>query len=418
MKVVAIIRRYNDFDQLLPIIDYSIKTKKIAFEVFTVNIDDGYNSHSDYLMDRFSIYQKNIFNTLYKGPFKIIYSLRNVFLDKKKSLTKVKFGDLFFFLLIRIIDSFLNFPIKNYIKTLNKNDVIIMDTGSEANFPNKNILKYGKKYGIKVSCFAHGYLIHTNPDNTRKGIVHNSNYTRIRQLIKGKRIYANKYLTAPLQKKYYFNSSSAIGFNKNKLNKVYEIGAPRFTREWSKILKQDVIKTMSFNYGDASKTNVAFFLSHFQYNVIEKEFFDTFNALSAIENINFVYKPHTRGHLAGIDEESLSGFNAYEVPSILLSDWADVGILFGSSIGFQLLLDEVPIIIPKHIHTNTTLFEKYKIAIEVQSCKELVALLTNNNLNFKKKLSKENIDKFIDNVFYGNMSYKEMMIKYTMTMGI
>ncbi|MBH11249.1 MAG: hypothetical protein CMG74_13035 [Candidatus Marinimicrobia bacterium] len=418
MKVVAIIRRYNDFDQLLPIIDYSIKTKKIDFEVFTINIDDTYNSHSDYLMNRFSIRQKNIFLTLYKGPFKIIYNLRNVIIGKKKSFSKVKFGGLVFFFLIRIIDSFLHFPIKKYLKTLNKNDVIIMDTGSEANFPNKSILKYGKKYGIKVNCFAHGYFIWTNLDNTRKGMLSKSNSNSIRKFIKGKRINADKYLTAPLQKKYYFNSSSAIGFNKNALNKVYEIGAPRFTREWSKILKREVFKSMRFNYGDASKTNVVFFLSHFQYNVIEDEFFDTFNALSNIENINFVYKPHTRGHLAGIDEKLLNGFNAYEIPSILLSDWADVGILFGSSIGFQLLLDEVPIIIPKYIHTNNTLFEKYRIALEVNSCKELVNLLNNNNFDLNKILLKENICKFIDSTFYGDMPYKEMMNKYTMTLGI
>ena len=43
----------------------------------------------------------------------------------------------------------------------------------------------------------------------------------------------------------------------------------------------------------------------------EKEFFNTFEKLATLDSINFVYKPHTRGHLAGIEEKMLSGFNAF-----------------------------------------------------------------------------------------------------------
>jgi len=419
MKVIAIIRRYNDFDQLLPIIDYSIKNKKTKFDIFNFNIDSTYDSHVDYIRRKYSIELKNIYTKLYIGPYRKILNFRIIILNYKKSFSKIRYGNLLFFLLVRIIESILNIPMRNFVKGLNVNDTIIMDTGSEANFPNRSILMYAKKYGIKVNCFAHGYFIWTNLDNTRKAKIHKKRVNkRIMQLFKGKRIFADSYLTSPHQKEYYFMSSSAQGFDKNLLDRVHEIGAPRYTREWNNILRNDLFGGKSFKYGNENKLNIVFFLSHFQYNVIEEEFFKTFDKLIALNNINFVYKPHTRGHLAGIDQRLLSGFNAFEIPSILLSEWADIGILFGSSIGFQLLLDGVPIIIPKYIHTNSTIFEKYKIAIEVDSCNDLVKILNKNKYDLKNEIPEENINKFFDQIIYGGMGYNKMMDIYIKQLGI
>jgi len=419
MKVIAIIRRYNDFDQLLPIVDYSIKNKKTKFDIFSFNIDSTFDSHIKYLSRKYSIKIKNIYTILYMGPYRKILKFRIIILNNKKTFSKIRYGNLFFFLLVRIIESILNIPIKIYIKGLHVNDTIIMDTGSEANFPNRSILMYAKKYGIKVNCFAHGYYIWTNLDNTRKGKSHKKRVNkRIMQLFKGKRIYAYSYLTSPHQKETYFKSFDGDAFDSKILKKVYAVGAPRFTREWNNILRNDMFGGKSFKYGNENKLNIVFFLSHFQYNVIEEEFFKTFDKLAVLNNINFVYKPHTRGHLAGIDQSLLSGFNAFEIPSILLSEWADVGILFGSSIGYQLLLDGVPIIIPKYIHTNSTIFEKYNVALEVDSCNDLVKILNKNKYDLKNEIPKENINKFLDQIIYGGMGYNKMMDIYIKQLGI
>ena len=151
MKVIAIIRRYNDFDQLLPIIDYSIKNKKTKFDIFNFNIDSTYDSYVEYISRKYSIELKNIYTKLYVGPYRKILNFRTIILNNKKSFSKIRYGNLFFFLLIRIIESILNIPMKIFVKGLNVNDTIIMDTGSEANFPNGSILMYAKKYGNRLS---------------------------------------------------------------------------------------------------------------------------------------------------------------------------------------------------------------------------------------------------------------------------
>ena len=109
-----------------------------------------------------------------------------------------------------------------------------------------------------------------------------------------------------------------------------------------------------------------------------------FNLLSVINNINFVYKSHPRFNYV-IDK----GYDASNVNSFQLSDWADVGILFGSSIAIQLLIDNVPIIVPTFVHTNSTILEKHKICITANSLDELTNILTNN--------TKDDIRKLIDN---------------------
>lgn len=418
-KAVALIRAYNDADQLLPIIDYCLKSRMVYFDIFSIHSNQDYDAHINYLKNKYSIRIKNIYQDIFYGFYKKIYKFRNILEGKKIFYTKFIFGDLLYYLSLRIVESILREPIKKYLKSLSSNDVIIMDAGSETTFPGKIFAKFAKINQINVNCFAHGYIIYTNLDNIEKGkITRKKIYLILRSLVKGKRIYANSYLTSPYQKDTYYKSSASESFEIKMLEKVYEIGAPRYTREWIKILRNEVYGGTSFEYGCEKKINVVLFISHFQYNVIANEFFSTFNKLSSLKNINFVYKPHTRGHLAGINESKLSGFNAYKIPSILLSEWADVGILYGSSIGYQLLLDQVPIIIPKYIHSNTTLYEKYKIATEVDSCTELIDILKKENFYLRNKLPTKNINKFVLNYIYNNMSNKKMMNMYIRQLGI
>lgn len=154
-------------------------------------------------------------------------------------------------------------------------------------------------------------------------------------------------------------------------------------------------------------------MSHFQYNVLKEEFYNLFKILSNIDNINFVFKPHTRNRIAGVDKKLLDNcYNAELIPSMMLSKWADVGIVFGSSIGFQLLIDDVTIIVPSFVHTNSTIYEKYDVAITATNEEELADYLLKSPVELSSRVDHQKIDHFIKKIIYGNQSYDDMMTSY------
>jgi hypothetical protein len=167
-----------------------------------------------------------------------------------------------------------------------------------------------------------------------------------------------------------------------------------------------------FVYGDENKLNVVFFLSQQHQNVYERELINTLQELSKIDNINFVYKPHTRGFV-GIGESTINGFNASNVNSILLSAWADVGIVFGSSIGLQLLLDNVPVIVPSYIHFNTYTFEEYKTCITANSLDDLITILSDNTKeDIVKLIDNRKKEEFLNRFLDADKSYDQIMQEY------
>jgi hypothetical protein len=129
--------------------------------------------------------------------------------------------------------------------------------------------------------------------------------------------------------------------------------------------------------------------------------------INNIPNINFVYKPHTRNGLDGIDTTRMKGFDASNVSSVLLSEWADIGIDIGSSITIQLLIDNVPVIVPTFICNNSTIFQEMGVCSEVASIKGLISAIENTKNN---KVDKDKrIDKFISEIVYGNRDYNDLL---------
>jgi hypothetical protein len=133
-----------------------------------------------------------------------------------------------------------------------------------------------------------------------------------------------------------------------------------------------------------------------------------FNLLSKINNINFVYKSHPRLNYV-IDK----GYDASNINSFQLSAWADVGILFGSSIAIHLLLDNVPIIVPSFVHTNSTILEKHKICITAKNIGELETLLSYSTKDeIRKLIDNTKVERFLNKYLDAHKDYKQIMKEY------
>jgi len=308
----------------------------------------------------------------------------------------------------RVAEYTLEKPIKEYVDKLNISDRIIMYWSGEASYPCRAIVNFAEKRDIKTIGYLQGFYIYSNLQHTKK--------TKIgKRGLKGgilkfiqdrKRVYCTYYLAGRTMKATFFSSNTAFDFK--GADRIYETVTPRFTKGWIKTFRTYLITKDQFDFGDKKKINVVLFLSRVKQNVIERELVDMFNLLSDINNINFVYKSHPRLFF-DIDK----GYNASNINSFQLSAWADVGILFGSSIALHLLLDNIPIIVPSFVHTNSTILEKYKICITAKNIGELETLLSYSTKDeIRKLIDNTKVEKFLNKHLDAHKDYDQIMQVY------
>jgi hypothetical protein len=150
-------------------------------------------------------------------------------------------------------------------------------------------------------------------------------------------------------------------------------------------------------------------MSHPKYNVHMHNLIETIKKLSMCNDINFVYKPHTRHGLNGINCNKLNAYNATDISSIELSSWADVGIVYGSSISFQLVIDNVAFIMPRYLHSNTTIFDAGDVCIVVDDIVSLIDIMKHSVEEISNMTNQKKINNFIKYYVYGEKSYSDLM---------
>jgi len=415
-EILIFIRSFNDFDQALPIIDY-INTKtdnKVFVWTFEKKLQ-GCQHHIKYLTDNLGIKVESLYEKLSKLS-KINHRSYSFILkiSSKSNRYPVLLPVTILISKIRVIfDYFFRIGYSELLREF-AFDIIMIDTGMDSTIHGQNILLAAKKQGIRSIGYAHGYSIYSNFNSVQKGRVsHGRVKSFILKLAKPKikrLVYADYYLTAKGQISAQFKKTHASGhYDASELYKVKEIGMPRYTIDWNKKYKEKVLDNQIFSYGDSNKLNIVLFMSHPQYNVVIDKLYLLIEKLFNFTNINFVYKPHTRRGLHLINSQYLKGFDASEVSSVLLSEWADVGIVYGSSIGFQLLIDNVPLVIPSFVHSNKTIFETDGVSVVIDSIEKFTELMSMSKTEIESMVDKNKIDNFISSTVYG--SNKENMME-------
>jgi hypothetical protein len=408
-RILILIRSFNDFDQALPIIDHIVNSSDNIVSVWSFeSVLNGCDDHLKYLNDNLGVPVEYVSDKLPK--------LSKYIMNFHILLTKIstKSNEYPFLIPITILMSNIK-PIINsllrigYVKLFKPYafDVIMIDTGMDSTIHGQNILFAAKAKDICVVGYAHGYSVYSNPDSVQKGKVQlgkiKSFILKMAKPSTKRAIYANCYLTGRGQIAAQFKKTHASGhYASNELHRVKEIGMPRYTHEWNKKYKEHILHNQSFSYGDQGKLNVVLFMSHPQYNVKINELYSLINELSHLNNINFVYKPHTRKGLHLIDTQKLHGLDASGTSSVLLSEWADLGIVYGSSIGFQFLIDKVPLIIPSFVHSNKTIYETDRVTISANTLEELSSLVCRPKSEIVNLIDQNKVDVFIDNAIYGD----------------
>jgi hypothetical protein len=435
---IIFIHEYTELDMIMPFIDYVVTKHNVRVTLYTdykltmhydvsqsalqsglyhnPNISDAACYHLEYLRKYHKIKLKYF---LEEQPFRkhryvlLLHDKVKQF-QRRRMKTKKKFSNIDFMIslasmiMIRAAEYIIEKSIKGYVGKLNVSDKILMYFNGEISFPFSAIVDFAKKRDIRTVGYFQGFYIYSNLQvtNKTKSGKRGLKARLLNIFAHRKRVYCACYLAGRTMRATFFSSNVALAFK--EVDKILETVTPRFTKGWIKTFRTFLNKKEQFNYGDEKKTNVVFFLSQVKQNVKEREYYDIFNRLSEINNINFVYKSHPRRTI-----DLGKGYNASNVNSFHLSVWADVCILFGSSIAIHLLLENIPIIVPSFVHTNSTILEKHKICVTANSLDELINILENNTKDdIRKLIDNARVEKFLNKYLDAHKDYEQIMQEY------
>jgi len=415
---IIFIRDYSELDMILPFIDYVITKHNDRVTLYTdyKNIPDAACYHLEYLKTYHKIELKYFLEEQLFRKHRYVLLLHDKIkqFQIKRKKTKKKFSYINYMIslasviMTRVAEYIIGKSIKEYVDKLNVSDKIIMYYNGEDFFPGNVIVGFAEKRDIKTIGYFQGFYIYSNLEYTTKIRGGNRGIkTRLLKFIRNrKRVYCTYYLVGRTMKTTFFRSNTASDFK--GVDRIKETVTPRFTDGWIKTFRTYLTTKDQFDFGDKKKINVVLFLSRTKQNVIERELVDMFNLLCKTNNINFVYKSHPRKN-SDIDK----GYNASNINSFQLSAWADVGILFGSSIAIHLLLDNVPIIVPSFVHTNSTILEKHKICITAKDIGELETLLSNNTKDeIRNLIDNTKVERFLNEYLSADKDYEQIMQEY------
>ncbi len=414
MNIIVFVRSHNDFDHVLPILDYLIRSKSLDVTI--------YGLYSYEKCERHMSYVKTVLNQEVISFDQVHHNtVDRFFLNLIKVLVKVKRpkGKLLGFLFVlfeknlqRLFSYIVSSSEKKFIKGLPSDTVIMADYGTEKHFPYNYLIHYSRIFKVPIIAYMHGYYCWENLDIIQSSKPNLPQWSRnlINNFLcgQGNREYYDSYLIGPHQKNTYFKSTLYNNFKEP--SRLIEIGLPRFSYEWISKFGENSILCEKKQIDNDIK--VALFLSNQKFNVDTGALEELINRLVSIKEISLKIVPHTRSGLSSLDIDNnkvLSKVTSQSSSEVI--QWADIGIVYGSSIIFEMLVKGVTVVIPKFISFNTTIFESNNVCISPNSLSELEKFIC--DYSPENKINKDVIDNFLSDYVYGNSkTYEELMGKF------
>ncbi|MCK4303808.1 MAG: hypothetical protein KAY24_06185 [Candidatus Eisenbacteria sp.] len=268
-----------------------------------------------------------------------------------------------------------------------KPSALIFDWVSDAFGLNRMITELAQTRGIPTFSLPHGMNLYTNHDCSRG---------------------QSETAAAPSYSYDYILSQgelcrSHLEHKRIPSEKIIDMGSIRFCREWMASYRDHVVEWGHDLPESGDRLRVVFFLSKLQYNVKEELLLETIEVLARDGEIHLVLKPHTRGRGAAFANELVEKYRIDvrpELSSVVLSDWADVGIVYGSSIGLQILFDQKLLIYPYYVDSNESYYDKMKACWRVDSIDELQRAMDRVK---KDRSYRPYSEEDVQNLFRGNV---------------
>lgn len=189
--------------------------------------------------------------------------------------------------------------------------------------------------------------------------------------------------------------------------KIVDLGSLRFCHEWMVFYRDNIITSSFQSPCDESKLKVVFFLSKLIYKINVTRLLQTIELLARDENVYLIIKPHTRGMRVKFMDALTKKYGLDirdETSSVLLSEWSDMALVIGSSIGLQTLHDGKLLVYPSYLDANESYYDDMKACWRVNSVAELQEAVNRavQDKGYRPYANEDAAQLFTNNVYAGD----------------
>jgi len=408
MKVLFLIKGYNDVDHFSPII-HRLLSNSILVHIFVfsdiclggdyrINELKKFNGLTiEYLEQKYRIKRsKRKRNKLYYLYYKLIspesffgYIKRRFFLNCEKEVRFLK---------------------NNNIKAL----IVEWSTPASNGIGVEKLFRAAKSIGCTTYSLPHGCNIYNNPD-VNKGYVDSSHRGKLLDDAKER----NRFDYYVFQGKTRRDQCVKLGYSPNS---TQNWGSVRFYPEWQKY-NMEICPQFEHKVESGAVLKVVFMDHQYDYNVFPEKILRTLSLLSKLEKVFVLVKASTRegksSHINSynslIRTSSNIEFSPSNAHSPSLIKWSDCVINYGSSIGIEAILQNKPLITPTYLDSNISLFEFYNAGYIVNNNDELQqiikSLMVDKNLCYSHD-QRVGIEKLLNEIVYGGKGHHDVIEFY------
>ncbi len=199
--------------------------------------------------------------------------------------------------------------------------------------------------------------------------------------------------------------------------KTFAWGSTRFFPGWA-AMNLDICPPFVPAKDDGGRTKVVLMLPHWDYNVDQSRCIELIDRLVSLDWLYVLIKDHTRG-TGGLSDSLRQTYNSLpnaeaSVPghSPSLIEYSDVVINFGSSIGVEALLQGKPLIYPRYLHTNETIYDSTKAAQIVDDPDGVVDIVRRIREGEMPGIDQEQVDLLFRELIYGGQEPHDVVKRY------
>lgn len=407
-KILFFLRANNDIDHIVPIIYKWLSIEKVPTDIVLTSSPDHMNDYRIRFLRQFE-------------------NLRVYFIDeflskknRKKQKQKSQIAKRSRYHPARIINKIWNKMSPPSTKTLY--DALFVERMFDSVFENVDkgiivfdwtytdfvslVLKAAKKRGFITISLPHGDRPHYNRMNSLNDLDYScieayADGTMFDYMVVPNRLCAERY-------EPYIEPSDRI--------KV--LGSPRYNDEWL-----DIIPSLIPTYHSAKshdKLKIVFFLCNFNYPIFWDEVIRTIKMLLKFSGVYLIVKHHTRSATVqnlinaypelGENVPNLEIFYD-DVPSEALLQWADIVLDLGTSVTFEAVKHNKPVLAMEYLNANHTTVAHYMKTCEIKCRDDLYnwiqRFLQNGTDNFYDETERQ---RFIREIIDG--SDKDVLKRY------
>jgi hypothetical protein len=202
----------------------------------------------------------------------------------------------------------------------------------------------------------------------------------------------------------------AIG---GRLDKMVNLGIPRFSSEWLEVLNHITPRSLSLEPPQNGKIRVLYIDRPIHDGMDKEKLVATLRGISKLDFVDLIIKPHTRNNRLHFQELSNLGRVVNDTDSLELIRWADAVVGTTSSILLEALLQDKTLLFPGYLCDHHMLIDQMNACHKVDNLETLLTTLRQIQAGkFSRSYSTKNVQALVTRLVYDGETDGDVLTNY------